>query len=58
MAAMFLVSAPGFELGWTLLGLGLGGLGNKGLGLELDNIVLHSNDAEAAAEGPGQGAGA
>ena len=50
---MFLVSAPGFELGWTLFGLG-----TEGLGLELDNIVLHSNDAEAAAEGPGQGAGA
>ena len=27
----------GFELGWTGLGLGLGGLGTKGLGPWLDN---------------------
>ena len=30
----------GFELGWTGLGLGLGGFGAKGLGTGLDNIFL------------------
>ena len=28
-----------FELGWTGLGLGLGVLGNKGLGPGLDNFI-------------------
>ena len=28
----------GFELGWPGLGLGLGGLGTKGLGPVLDNL--------------------
>ena len=32
----------GFELGCTGLGLGLGGLGTKGLGPGLDNIKLSS----------------
>ena len=29
----------GFELGWTGLGLGLGGFGTKSLGPGLDNIL-------------------
>ena len=33
----------GFELGWTGLGLGLGGFGNKGLGPGLDNTLFHFN---------------
>ena len=44
---MILVSAPvpfrtiwGFELGWTGLGLGLGGFWTKGMGTGLDNIFL------------------
>ena len=32
----------GFELGWTGLGLGLGGLGNKGLGPGLDNYFYYN----------------
>ena len=27
-----------FELGWSWLGMGLGGLGTKGLGTGLDNL--------------------
>ena len=30
----------GFELGWTGLGWGLGGMGNKGLGPGLDNLLI------------------
>ena len=30
-------------LGWTGLGLGLGGFGNKGLGPGLDNTLFHFN---------------
>ena len=33
-----LVTNSGFELGWTGYGLGLGGLGTKGLGQGLDNL--------------------
>mgnify|MGYP003332406169 CR=1 FL=1 len=36
---MILVYNSGFELGWTGLELGLGGLGKKGFGPGLDNSV-------------------
>ena len=38
-----LVTNLGFELGWTGLGLGLGGLGTKGLGPGLDNSHWNSH---------------
>ena len=41
----------GFELGWTGLGLGLGGFGNKGLGPGLDNSLFHFNFEKGVLEG-------
>ena len=43
MGWVALVTDWAFELGFTGLGLGLGGLGTEGLGLGLDNIVAKSD---------------